>query len=889
MSEAAKIAGLPTALEGSARDPSVDAGHRRHPADEVLRAFALGSLPEAELDAIGRHLADCGDCRERVEQAPGDSLTELVRGAEPEKHAPLRLQAGYEILEMVGRGGMGVVYRARQVHLDRVVALKQIQGDIGADDLARFRAEASAMARLKHPNIVQVYDVGEQDGRPYIACEFVDGRLDGRLSGEPLPVRAACRLVATLARAVQAAHDQGVVHRDLKPSNVLLAVGVRGNEGAATPTGESFWEQAVPKVADFGLAKLLDEDQGCTRTGALVGTPAYMAPEQAGGRGEGIGPRTDVYALGVILYETLTGRRPFQGSTITETLDLVRTAEPVPPRRYRAGLPRDADTICLKCLEKEPRHRYATAAELADDLERLLACEPIRARPVPAAERLLKWVRRRPAAAGLVALGALAVSAGVAGTTWHVRRLSAEVERANKSEAEAMLNFRQGYEALDQVIRELGDASSRSPAWRELNDRVWTKSLGYFYGALKNADESNSDVRLAKGMLLSYAGSVHLIQGRPERALEDLAQSRERLESILGEQPGNQEVRYHLAHCLYWMGMAQFELKMAARSEESYRRAIDMESDLLAAGAPFERLRHRLANAREALAWLYLDGDRGELAQEQYEATLAVRREIAVREPLDNENRARFAEAANRLVWLYLQKSQREQAEGCLGEAERIAGIDGSQSIAIKAALAEVHRRWSLLEFERGQIDRAIEHCGLAVAKLRDIKSQDPLAPAAANLAATIRLKAWCLSRAERTDEAFAAWGEAIDEAAGAERDFYRSERALERAIVGAHVAASAEADQIASHAGLKADQLVHLARVYSRSMEAVDRDMQSPAGDASQIKSEYAAHALGCLRRLEPGWLAAPGRLAELEADLQLAALRATTDYQAWRDSLPK
>jgi tetratricopeptide (TPR) repeat protein len=873
------MVGLPPA-----GDSSTDIGHSCHPAVEVLRAFALGSLPEEKLDEIARHLADCAACRDRVEQSPGDPLIELVRGATPERRAPLRLQAGYEILEMVGRGGMGVVYRARQIDLDRVVAFKQIQGDIGADDMARFRAEASAMARLKHPNIVQVYDVGEQDARPYIACEFIDGGLDRYLTGEPLPFRAACRLVATLAGAVQAAHDQGVVHRDLKPSNVLMA---GGNPGSSNPPGESFWERAVPKVADFGLAKLLDEDQTCTRSGALVGTPAYMAPEQAGGRGDEVGPRTDVYALGVILYETLTGRRPFQGSTITETLELVRTAEPVPPRRCRGGLPRDVDIICLKCLEKDPRHRYATAAELADDLERLLAGEPIRARPVPAAERALKWVRRRPALAGLLLMAALAVSAGVAGTTWHVHRLRAEVERANKSEAEAMLSFRQGYQALDHVIRELTDASSHSPAWRELNNRIWTQSLGFFEGVLKDADESNPEVRLAKGMLLIYTGSLHVCQGQSERALDDFRLSRERLQAIERQQPGNPEVRYHLAHCHFWTGTAQYDLKQTAQAERSYGRAIEIESDLLAAGASFERLKHRLARTREALAGLYFHSDRKEMAGREYEAALSLRREIAARDPLDNENRARFCEAAEQLVWRYLEKSQRDRAEACLQEAVRIAGDDASQSLWIKAAVAELHRRWSLLEFEKGQLDRAVEHCSLAVAKLHDIKSQDPLAPVAANLAATIRLKAWCLSRAGRTDEAFAAWGEAIAEAAGAERGFYRSERALERAIVGAHVAAAAEADQIASHADLPAHQLIHLARVYSRSIEEADHDTQLPAEDASQIKAEYAAHAVVCLRRVEPGWLATPGRLAELENDVQLAALRATTDFQAWRASL--
>jgi len=564
-----------------------------HPEDLALRAFAAGRLPEAEIDLIAHHLAVCGLCRDYVDQAPNDAMAELARGAASGGTPRLRLQAGYEIMEVLGRGGMGVVYRARQFDLDRVVAFKQIEGDVSPEDLARFRAEASAMARLQHPNIVQVYDVGEQDERPYIACEYVPGGgLDRHLTGSPLPMLAACGLVATLARAVQAAHEQSVVHRDLKPSNVLLVPPNAPNVG---PDDEHFWQLVTPKIADFGLAKLLDQDDGCTRTGALLGTPAYMAPEQTGGAHDEAGPRSDVYALGVILYETVTGRRPFQGSTVVETLDLVRAAAPVPLRRLRNGVPRDLEIICMKCLEKEPRRRYATAAALADDLQHLLANEPIRARPVPVTERCVKWIRRRPAWAALLVVATLAICGAVSGTAWHVHRLRDEVDRANKNEAEAMLNFRQGYEALDQVIRELGSSSARSPAWRELNDRIWTKSLGYFESVLKDADESNPDVRMAKGMLLSYAGSVHEIQGRHEQALENLEQSSRRLELLEHERPGNDEVRYHLAHCYFWLGMAKHGLGKTAEVEQRYRQAINIESELSAAGANFDRLRHRLA------------------------------------------------------------------------------------------------------------------------------------------------------------------------------------------------------------------------------------------------------------------------------------------------------
>jgi serine/threonine-protein kinase len=305
---------------------------------------------------------------------------------------------GYEILGELGRGGMGVVYKAWQVRLKRVVALKMILAGAHASgaDLARFRAEAEGIARLQHPNIVQVYEVGEHEGRPFFSLEFCGGGSLGRkLNGKPLPPDEAATLTETLARAVQAAHDKHIIHRDLKPANVLLT------------------EDGTPKVTDFGLAKRLDE-AGQTQSGTVVGTPSYMAPEQAAGKGKAIGPAADVYALGAVLYECLTGRPPFIAATALDTLLQVIADDPVPPRRLNARVPRDLETICLKCLHKEPRKRYATASELADDLGRFQAGEPIRARPVGAAARLWRACRRNPLVAGLSVLVVLLLAASFA-------------------------------------------------------------------------------------------------------------------------------------------------------------------------------------------------------------------------------------------------------------------------------------------------------------------------------------------------------------------------------------------------------------------------------------------------------------------------------------------
>jgi WD40 repeat protein len=292
-------------------------------------------------------------------------------------------------------------------------------GHAGPEHLARFRSEAKAVARLQHPHIVQIYEVGEQDGRPYFSLELVDGdTLDRKLAGTPLPARQAAALVETLARAVQAAHERGIIHRDLKPANVLLMA------------------DGTPKITDFGLAKHLDRDGTQTGSDAILGTPCYMAPEQASGKSKEVGPPADIYSLGAILYELLTGRPPFKGPSVLDTLEQVRSQEPVSPSHLQPQLPHDLETICLKCLEKEPSRRYATAGALAEELRRFLSDEPILARPIGVWGRGLKWARRRPAVAGLLTTLALVIAGGLAAMTtlW----LRAEEQRNAATAAKAL-------------------------------------------------------------------------------------------------------------------------------------------------------------------------------------------------------------------------------------------------------------------------------------------------------------------------------------------------------------------------------------------------------------------------------------------------------------------
>jgi tetratricopeptide (TPR) repeat protein/tRNA A-37 threonylcarbamoyl transferase component Bud32 len=297
---------------------------------------------------------------------------------------------GYDILQQLGEGGMGVVYKARHRGLNRLVALKMIRGGSQArtDYFARFRVEAESVAQLRHPNIIQIYDINEADGLPFVALELLDGGgLDAQLAGNPQPGRQSAELMITLARAVHVAHQSAIIHRDLKPTNVL------------------YTSDGVPKITDFGLAKRIDSDGGQTESGQIMGSPSYMAPEQARGHSRKVGPAADVYALGAILYEMLTGRPPFKGETPIETIRQVIDDDPVAPSQLVPRLPRDLETICLKCLHKEATRRYESAEGLADDLTRYVRGEPILARRTTILERGIKWARRRPLIAASWVLG----------------------------------------------------------------------------------------------------------------------------------------------------------------------------------------------------------------------------------------------------------------------------------------------------------------------------------------------------------------------------------------------------------------------------------------------------------------------------------------------------
>src|SRR5262245_31071061 len=398
--------------------PHSDSGRLQEVIAAYLQAVDAGETPDRDA-LLARHPDLANELRAFF--ADHDSVRQLA--GPPPVGARVRYFGDYELLEEVARGGMGGVYRARQVSLDRVAGLKLIRagGHAGGADVERFLGEAKAVAQLQHPHLVQLYESGQHDGLPYFTLEFVPGgSLGTKLSGTPLPPREAARLVEQAARGVQHAHDKGIVHRDLKPHNVLLAA-----DGTA-------------KVTDFGLARRVDGSEKLTATGAVLGTPPYMAPEQASGEGKGVGPATDVYGLGAILYECLTGRPPFQAPTPLETMLQVLKVEPVPPAQLQPQVPRDLETVCLKCLQKEPAKRYTSAAALAEDLRRYQAGEPITARPVGRLERAWRWCRRNPAVAALLTLAAALLVAGTGVSSYFAVAEAEQAETARKNEQAAV-------------------------------------------------------------------------------------------------------------------------------------------------------------------------------------------------------------------------------------------------------------------------------------------------------------------------------------------------------------------------------------------------------------------------------------------------------------------
>jgi serine/threonine protein kinase len=601
---------------------------------------------------------------------------------------------GYEILGVLGRGGMGLVFKARHRELKRLVALKMILAGEHADtqELARFRREAEAVAQLEHPNIVQIYEVGEHQGRPFFSLEFVEGgSLAQALTKMPFAPRQTAQVAEILAMAIHYAHQRGIVHRDLKPGNVLLrkltteSTEITEHAERAPPpfasASSSVANRFIPKITDFGLAKRLGEDSGDTRTGVIMGTPSYMAPEQAEGKSRDAGPLVDVYALGAILYEMVTGRPPFKASSTLGTLEQVRSHDPVPPGRLQSAVPRDLETICLKCLHKDPARRYASALDLAEDLHRFLAGEPIRARPAGLWERTLKWTRRRPAAAALVVVSIAAVATLLGGIVWHNAQLRGALaiaeDRRREAEDErgrAELNFQKARDAVDEMLTDVGEQKlARIPQMEPVRRALLEKALKFYQGFLQEKSDDPAVVR-ETGRAYGRRGVIYQMLGQHPQAEDSLKQGLALQEELVARFPKEIAYRQDVAASYDALGNLYRLSSRPTDAEKVHQQALDIRESVGHEDPENLEYQSDIAKSCLNLAVIYAVTGRMDKAEKGFVQALEIHQKLVQRRPDDAPYQEELAKAHTNLGSLYALTGKSPQ--GIKSYQQSLAGFE---------------------------------------------------------------------------------------------------------------------------------------------------------------------------------------------------------------------
>jgi serine/threonine protein kinase len=774
------------------------AGDEALAAGTVEAASYAAEAPAALRRRLERELSWCQLVRRLLPR--DDDATQVHAPTAAPAILPSMSRLGrFHIRRELGRGGFGVVFLAHDPDLGRDVALKVPRPEAlaSADLRARFRQEARVAANLDHPAIVAVHEAGEEDGVCYIASAYCPGiNLAAwlRQRSEPVTPDDAARLTAVLAEAVAHAHQRGILHRDLKPANILLSFSGERPAGASPDAlaERSRLNEYTPRITDFGLAKLVGDpsttpaEDGQTHSGAVLGTPAYMAPEQAGGRTRTAGPAADVYALGVILYELLTGRPPFQGDTPLDTLLLVRTTEPLSPARLRPRLPRDLETICLKCLHKDPGGRYAGAADLAADLNRFLRREPIRARPASVWERGVKWARRRPAAAALAAVSTAAAAAVIVvvlianARLQHERdlaesrRLEAETQRQRalthlreaRETADRFLT-RVGFEQLDgvphmeTVRRELLEDAVRSyenfarlesddPEIRWETGRAWRR-LGKIHGYLGNRDAAEQSYRAAVAVheplattfpdrpeyrreLAASLNNLATVLGRRNKASEQrqvLEQAVSLQEGLAADFPDQADYRQDLGQSYDLQGQVLAEAGQTTEAEQAFRRAADVLDGVVADAPSILAYRQSQAICKRNLGVLLAKQDRFAEAVPFFEKDLEFWDRLAEEHPEVPRNRGRASDAAYHLGNLLTATGRPEDGKKLLARsvARRQSLAEEFPRVpAYHVDLAAAQEKLARQLRQRGDFAGARPLLEGAVAHLRSAIAIDPVA-----------------------------------------------------------------------------------------------------------------------------------------------------------------
>jgi serine/threonine protein kinase/tetratricopeptide (TPR) repeat protein len=687
-------------------------------------------LPEGEAPAE----LECSSCHERfaraeagtaifVRSALDDTIT-YVRTAKASEAAPAAALGDYEILGEIARGGMGVVYKARQKSLGRVVALKMIKAGELADDeeVQRFKSEATAAAKLDHPHIVPIYEVGQESGRHYFSMGYVEGEsLAHRIRTSPLAPREAAELVRTIAEAVAYAHAQGVIHRDLKPSNVLLD------------------KEGRPRVTDFGLAKQIGADSGLTATGQVMGTPSYMPPEQAAGRVDQVDARSDVYSVGAILYQCVTGRPPFQSANVAETIRQVLEQDPVSPRALNPAVDRDLETICIKCLGKDPAQRYATASALAADLDHFLAGEPISARPVSRLERAWRWSRRNRTIASLTAaLTVLLISTTIGSVivAFTQRRLR---QQADANAAVARDQSQHALKTLEAVIFDVQRGLENVPAGGDARRQILRtvlirlEQVSMQFVKRTSVDRDTAVALVELGDLLLRLGGNESNESKSGSATRTARLLFERALAIDVQlavaYPHDVEVQWNLAVSYEKLGDAQSRLGEAQAAQLSYQKSLRIRLTQAAVDPRGFHTQRALSISYDKMGDAALQsGDLNDAAR-MYGQALRVRQKLAAKTPPDARVQRDLLISHNKIGDVQIRLGSPNEAlesyRRGLTIAEQLTPRERGNTEA-KRDLSISLGKVASLELELGDTSTALELCGRSLEIYLELASVDP-------------------------------------------------------------------------------------------------------------------------------------------------------------------
>jgi serine/threonine protein kinase len=872
-------AGLPGGKPSPyATPPSVEQYLQRFPA--LSESGILARLIGQEFFVRQRY-ADRPSTQEYQARFPDllSNPTRLRRLARPAGGASLPEIPGYDVQSELGRGGMGVVYRARQIDLNRPVAIKMLRSGAhaGEDERIRFHTEAEAVAQLGHPHIVEIYEIGDVDGSPYLTLEFLEGgTLADSVAAGPLPPLEAAATVRTLAVAVDIAHRQGILHRDLKPANVLLT------------------SDGTPKISDFGLARRLDSGAPQTRTGDILGTPSYMAPEQARGHQADVGVGIDIYALGAILYELLTSRPPFLAETALETLAQVTECEPLPPDRLQPRVPRDLVVICMKCLEKDPARRYGSAVLLGDDIGRFLAGEPVFAQPAGVLRRGAKWVKRRPALAAVITISSVAAVVVLLGSLWYNHQLSESLARESSLRVQAEESFVEARSAVDRMLTRVGSGPLVDvPHMKPVAQKLLEDALEFYKGFLGQRG-SEPAVRRETARAYRRVGDIRRKLGQVADAQASFEEAVGLLEALILEYPEVGTYQHDLAdthnnRALLLDDAGQPEEAIAALQEAVRLRELQITR---AARQPTDSF--RLAESYHNLGTFYLDRHRVEDAESILGKAASVYEALA---PVVGHN----AEFQNQLARTYANLGQllrlakrpveaREKLLQAVALKEKL--LEGyPEKTAYREDLGSTYNSLGLLLVSLKEPLEAERVYAKAVALQRRLATDFPSVPAyRTGLGGTLHnLAEIHLQRGERVEaqrllvEAIRSQLEALKHNArnpDARRYAYNHHWALAETYTGLkkHV----EAAQVS--AGLleflpSGWPPLHLAAgLFAQCAGLVQQDSEGDAAEREQLEQAYGDHAIAWLRKaIDAGYRGAWALYTETE----FQALRGRKDFQ--------